>query len=119
MANSHLVDGLARLARATGDSELRRLAGEALMKTVRLMFHEGDSSRPNSFEHYDPITGQPALYRGYDDYMHSWIVDLILRHACGIVPGTQRLDPFPIDAKVEFDGILDGNGETFGGETKS
>ena len=27
MANSHLVDGLARLARATGDESLRRLAG--------------------------------------------------------------------------------------------
>jgi hypothetical protein len=119
MANSHLVDGLARLARATGDSDLRRLAAEALMKSVRLMFHEGDPNRPNSFEHYDPITGQAALYRGYDDYMHSWVVDLILRHACGIVPGTRQIDPLPIDAEVEFDGILVGNGGTFGGGTKS
>ena len=27
------------------------------MKAVRLMFHDGDPARPNSFEHYDPETG--------------------------------------------------------------
>ena len=64
MANSHLVDGLARLARATGDPELRRLAGEALMKAVRLMFHDGDPARPNSFEHYDPDDGRCRALSG-------------------------------------------------------
>lgn len=93
MANCHLVDGLARLARATGAPDLRRLAGEALLKTVHLMFHDGDPNRPNSFEHYDPIHGTPALYRGYDDYMHSWIADLILRHAAGLTPGSNERDP--------------------------
>jgi len=93
MANSHLVDGLARLARATRDADLRRLAGEALIKTVRLMFHDGDPTRPNSFEHYDPMTGRPALYRGYDDYMHSWVADLILRHGAGLTPGSNERDP--------------------------
>ncbi len=103
MANAHLVDGLSRLARATGDEDLRCLAGEALMKAVRLMFHDGDPARPNSFEHYDPQTGRAALYRGYDDYMHSWIVDLILRHACGIVPGSNERDPLPLGVDVAVD----------------
>lgn len=103
MANYHFVDGLARLARTTGDSELRRLAGEGLMKAVRLMFHDGDPKRPNSFEHYDPLTGQAALYRGYDDTMHSWIVDLILRHACGVAPGFAERDPLSLGIEADVD----------------
>jgi hypothetical protein len=71
------------------------------MKAITLMFHDGDPARPNSYEHYDPITGTPSLYRGYDDYMHSWIVDLILRHAVGVQPGRDAIDPLPL----EFDWI--------------
>jgi hypothetical protein len=96
MANSHLVDALANVAR-TLDPTLRQKAGEGLMKAIKLMFHNGDPLRPNSYEHYDPITGVPALYRGYDDYMHSWIVDLILRHAVGVIPGQDEVDPLPLD----------------------
>lgn len=97
MVNSHLVDAAAHSAR-TADPTLRELAGSALMKTIRLLFHEGDPGRPCCYEHYNPETGVPALYRGYDDYMHSWIVDLIFRHAVG-VPTTPEsyleLDPLP------------------------
>jgi hypothetical protein len=106
MANSHLVDALAHASRSLEDrpfsqadranSPWRARAGEALLKAIRLMFHEGDPRRPNSYEHYDPITGVPALYRGYDDYMHSWIVDLILRHAVGVIPGEDKVDPLPL-----------------------
>lgn len=73
------------------------MAGESLMKVVRLMFRRGDSGLPNSYEHYDPVTGMPALYRGYDDYMHSWLVDLILRHAVGVQPGSDQLNPLPLE----------------------
>ena len=66
------------------------------MKAITLMFHNGDPARPNSYEHYDPFTGTPSLYRGYDDYMHSWIVDLIMRHAVGVQPGTDEVDPLPL-----------------------
>lgn len=78
------------------EGELRVKAGEALMKAITLMFHDGDPTRPNSYEHYDPITGTPSLYRGYDDYMHSWIVDLIMRHAVGVIPGEDHIDPLPL-----------------------
>lgn len=107
MANSHLVDALAHVSRTLEDrlfnqadranSPWRARAGEALQKAIRLLFHEGDPRRPNSYEHYDPITGVPALYRGYDDYMHSWIVDLILRHAVGVIPGEDKVDPLPLN----------------------
>ncbi len=117
MVNSHLVDAIANVARnlklptqvqnqdSVGSKEpetdfeipnLRVKAGEALMKAITLMFHEDDPARPNSYEHYDPITGTPSLYRGYDDYMHSWIVDLILRHAVGVIPGEDHIDPLPL-----------------------
>ncbi|OJU65151.1 MAG: hypothetical protein BGO01_06635 [Armatimonadetes bacterium 55-13] len=106
MANSHLVDAAAQWARVlTRDREemtenqsmaARIRAGKALMKTISLMFHGDDPNRPNSYEHYDPESGVPSLYRGYDDYMHSWIVDLILRHAVGINPGSETLDPLPL-----------------------
>jgi hypothetical protein len=78
---------------------LREEAGKALMKAVRLLFHDNDPTRPNSYEHYDPIAGTPALYLGYDDYMHSWVVDLILRHAVGVQPGSDQRDPLPTDVK--------------------
>jgi hypothetical protein len=97
MTNSHLVDALAHSARVTADPELRQKAAQALMMTVRLLFHDNDPGRPCSYEHYNPVTGVPALYRGYDDYMHSWVVDLILRHAVGVQPGVETVDPLPLD----------------------
>ena len=96
MINSHLVDAIANVARISNGGDLRVKAGEALIKAITLMFHDGDPSRPNSYEHYDPITGTPSLYRGYDDYMHSWIIDLILRHAVGVIPGADQIDPLPL-----------------------
>ncbi|HVL39084.1 MAG TPA: hypothetical protein VM328_06805 [Fimbriimonadaceae bacterium] len=102
MVNSHLVDVLAHTARVSpAGHELRAKAGEALLKTIDLLFHDGDFARPCCYEHYNPFDGTPALYRGYDDYMHSWIVDLILRHAVGVQPGTDDVDPLPL-GRVEW-----------------
>lgn len=97
MANSHLVEALTAAARRTGSPALRSAAGSALRKAVRLMFHDGDPSRPSAFEHYNPETGVAALYRGYDDYMHSWVVDLVFRHAVGVTPGSSLVDPLCAD----------------------
>lgn len=110
MASCHVVEALASVSRALmhysllteGPNVDERLAiragvGKTLMKTVRLMFHNDDPFRPNSYEHYDPITGMPSLYRGYDDYMHSYIVDLILRYAVGITDSNREVSPFPLD----------------------
>lgn len=103
MTNSHLVDALARAARL--DPDLRPAAAEGLRKAVRLLFHEGDAGRPNCYEHYNPLTGVPALYRGYDDYMHSWVVDLILRYAVGVDPLSEQLDPLPLGAEIWCEGV--------------
>jgi len=105
MANSHLVAGMAEVARVNEYdpketdhwlNEWRTIAANALTKTIRLMFHHGDPLKPNSYEHYDPVTGVPSLYRGYDDYMHSWVVDLILQYVVGVQPGKDTVDPLPL-----------------------
>ena len=61
------------------------------------MFLNGDPTKPNCYEHYNPFTGDPSLYRGIDDYQHSWIVDLIIKYVAGVRPEYDRLiiDPFP------------------------
>lgn len=95
MANSHILDQLGAASRR--HPEYRKLAADSLMGCIRMMFHEADPGRPNSYEHYDPSTGVPALYRGYDDYMHSWIVDLIMRYVVGYDPDTRTFDPLAIE----------------------
>jgi len=113
MTNSHLVDAVANASR-TLDGSLREKAGEALLKALRLLFHEGDPKRPCVYEHFNPETGTPALYRGYDDYMHSWVVDLILRHAVGVQPRVGEapgLDPLPLGIDLECRAIPSSKGE--------
>lgn len=97
MTNSHLVDALARAAIEL-DPELRGAAAELMSKFVRMMFHDGDPARPNCYEHYNPETGRPSLYRGFDDYQHSWVNDLIVRYVAGFRPlegASFVVDPFP------------------------
>ncbi|MCG8447994.1 MAG: hypothetical protein MI725_00245 [Pirellulales bacterium] len=94
MINSHIIEGLVRQWRyrditssATTDAAKYRcgvLAGRHLMRFVRMMFHDGDLSRPNCFEHYNPYTGQACEYRGIDDYQHSCVVDLVVRAVMGV-----------------------------------
>ncbi len=123
MANSHLVDALANVARQLAP-DLRPKAAEGLQKAVEMLFHDGDPARPCCYEHFNPRTGTPALYRGYDDYMHSWVADLILRHAVGVLPdgamagegatelpGGWALDPLPVGAEIECSGIPHPEGE--------
>ena len=101
MASSHVADGLARVARQISSRAIPE-AREFLNRYIRMLFFEGDVKRPNCFEHYNPRTGKPSLYRGIDDYQHSWIVDLIIRHAAGVQPepgprGGVVIDPLPFD----------------------
>ena len=85
MTSSHVAEALARTARWL-DPSLRPQAAELIRRFIRTMFFDGDAARPNCFEHYNPFTGQPCLYRGIDDYQHSWVVDLIIKHVAGVQP---------------------------------
>ncbi len=96
MTNSHIIEALARASRL-GAPTLRKHAGDLIKRFVRMMFHEGDLRRPNCFEHYNPFTGQASVYRGIDDYQHSWVADLILQYVAGVRPHPAgvTIDPFP------------------------
>jgi Mannosylglycerate hydrolase MGH1-like glycoside hydrolase domain len=93
MANSHVAEALA-LQATTLAPHLRGRAADFIMNIVRMMFFDGDPDRPNSFEHYSPMTGRPCDWRGLDDYQHSWINDLIIRWIVGFRPDA---DGFIID----------------------
>ena len=97
MTNSHIAEGLSHSAIRFNDKFLRKKAAEFIASFIKMMFFGGDPARPNSFEHYNPLTGHPSIYRGIDDYQHSWIVDLIIKYVCGIRPGNTYItvDPFP------------------------
>jgi hypothetical protein len=97
MTNSHLIDALARVARAHRPGWSSRLTG-FLRRFLRMMSFDGAGKRPNCFEHYHPLSGRGSVYRGIDDYQHSWVNDLLVRHLIGILPRGEAgitVDPFP------------------------
>jgi len=96
MTNSHVVEALAQAARAHAP-HLRAATATLVQRFVRAMFHDGDLRRANCFEHYNPFTGHASVYRGIDDYQHSWVNDLILQYVMGIRPHDDGItvDPFP------------------------
>ncbi len=98
MTNSHVAEAIAAVALGPVPA-LRSHLAEFVTKYVRMLFWDGDASRPNSFEHYHPVTGRPSAYRGIDDYQHSWIVDLIVQYVIGLRPageGRCVVDPMPV-----------------------
>ena len=105
MTNSHVAEALA--VSSALDPSLRPVAAEFIQRFVRMMFFDDDPGRPNSFEHYNPETGHPSRYRGFDDYMHSWIVDLIIKYVGGIQPQADSVvvDPFPFESNFALEGV--------------
>jgi len=98
MTNSHVMEALGRWGDAA-HPRLRAAAGSFLPRFVRMMFHDGDLDRPNCFEHYNPFTGAASVYRGIDDYQHSWVADLIIQYACGVRVRDDAIviDPIPME----------------------
>ena len=83
MTTSHVIEGLLRCWRG-GSARAGTLAADMLGRFARMMFTDGDPSRPNCFEHYNPHTGRACHFRGIDDYQHSWILDLLARGFAGL-----------------------------------
>jgi hypothetical protein len=108
MTNSHVLEGLLRQWRA-GRREVGRYAAHLLTRTVRMLFHDGDPARPNCYEHYHPLTGRASVYRGIDDYQHSWVLDLLIRGVAGLDCDGRglALDPLPIEVEwASLDGLV-------------
>lgn len=85
MTNSHLADALGRVVRELRPDWAPKL-GRLLSQFARMMTVDGQADRPNCYEHYHPVNGRGSLYRGIDDYQHSWINDLIVSHLIGVLP---------------------------------
>ena len=99
MTNCHMVEALAHVAIQI-DESFKFNVVELMTRFVHMMFMKDDVRFPNCFEHYNPFTGKPSLFRGVNDYQHSWVVDLILKYVAGIQPqqdGTLVIDPFPFE----------------------
>ncbi len=97
MTNSHVAEALCR-ASLDLDPTLQPRAVEFLNKFIGMLFLEGDPNRPSSYEYYNPITGQAPYFRGTEEYMHSWIVDLIIKYVAGVQPedgGRVQIRPLP------------------------
>jgi hypothetical protein len=101
MTNSHVAEAICQAALRYEDDALRRRGAAFITQFVRTLFDDGAPDRPNCFEHYNPLTGQAARYRGINDYQHSWVVDLLVKYAAGIRlhDDTVTVDPFPFDVE--------------------
>jgi hypothetical protein len=99
--NAEVVDALAAVARASAP-HLREQAATLMRRFVRMMFHDGDLQRVNSYQHYNPLTGHASVFRGADDVQHAWLIDLIVRHVAGISGGDTGLTVDPLPFGLEY-----------------
>ena len=95
MTTSHVIEGLLRCWRG-GSARAGMLAADMLNRFARMMFTDGDPSRPNCFEHYNPHTGRACHFRGIDDYQHSWILDLLARGFAGLHVDASGIEVRPL-----------------------
>lgn len=96
MTNSHVAEALVGAARL--DPTLRGVAAEFISRFVRMFFLQQQLNYPTSYEHYNPTTGIPCIYRGIEDYQHSWVIDLLIKYVAGLQPQDGSLvmiDPLP------------------------
>ncbi len=98
MTNSHIAEALANAA-LTLDAKLEPYAVTFLTRFIQMMFVDRDLDRPTSYEYYNPITGQAPFFRATDDYMHSYVIDLIIRYVVGLQP---QLDGSLIIEPLQF-----------------
>jgi hypothetical protein len=85
MTNAHIADVLGQAA-LNLDPQLEPYAATFLTRFIYMLFVDRDLARPTSYEYYNPLTGQAPFFRGTEDYMHSYIIDLLLRYVVGLRP---------------------------------
>lgn len=105
MTNSHIAEAIVGASRL--NSGYRHKAVTFIQSFIKTLFFDGDVTRPNAFEHYNPDTGKASVYRGIDDYQHSWVVDLIIKYVTGVQPHAQHVIIDPLPFKLEFFSLTD------------
>ncbi|TDC48789.1 hypothetical protein E1212_20085 [Jiangella ureilytica] len=95
--NGVVIDGVGATSRRFGhryDAEFGRL----LRSYALLHFQQRDGRTPYLVEHYDSETGEPISDEV--DYLHSYVIDLVVRYVAGLEPGTDgstvTVDPLDI-----------------------
>ncbi len=91
-ATCHVIEGFADTAKRM-DRSLLPQAAELFLRAAANHLQP----RPDFYERYDPFSGKP-LSR-FRDYMHSWWIDLFIRHVAGLMPqedGSLVIDPLPL-----------------------
>lgn len=99
IANCHVAEALVN-AGNRADPSLISKAVELMTKFIHMRFSKDDVRFPHSYEHYNPMTGQPSLYRGLDAVQDSWMVDLMMKYVAGVLPqgnGQLVIDPLPFE----------------------
>lgn len=107
LVNSHLIDALARVARAYAP-HLRPHVAHLVSRTIRMFFDGADPVRIGSHEYYDPLEGRSSAHRWASDSTHSWVIDAIVQYVAGIRPheGGLTVDPMPFGLElVEVSGV--------------
>ena len=105
--NSHLIDALARAARAYAP-HLRTHVAHLVRRTVHMFFEGADPVRVGSYEYYDPLEGRASVHRDTSDVTRSWIIDAIVQYVAGVRPHESGLtiDPMPLGMElIELSGV--------------
>jgi len=99
--NSTIAEGLCLTALRL-DEKLKPYAVEFIKKFIKMLFLDGDINRPTSYEWYNPFTGNPPYFRRVDDYMHCWIIDLIIKYVAGLHVEDDKLVVDPFDFGLNY-----------------
>jgi hypothetical protein len=108
LVNSHVIDALARAARAYAP-HLRAHLTHLVRRTIHMFFDGADPVRSGSYEYYDPVEGRASVHRPASDSTHSWVIDAIVRYVAGVRPhdGGLTIDPMPFGMElVELSGAV-------------
>lgn len=107
LVNSHLIDALARAARAYAP-HLRPHVAHLVNRTIRMFFEGADPVRIGAHEYYDPLEGRASVHRPAGDCTHSWVIDAIMQYIAGVRPHDSGLtiDPWPFGMElVDVSGV--------------
>jgi hypothetical protein len=74
--------------------------GKYLRKYALQHFRDEDITRPYLVEHYDAETGEPISDE--PDYNHSYFIDLIVSHVCGVGVNEDGVVFDPVDVGLEW-----------------
>jgi hypothetical protein len=92
--NSIALDAVGRTSRTYGHG-FDGLFADLLHSYCLLHFQQHDGRTPYLVEHYDSRTGEPLSDE--PDYLHSYLIDLIVRYVAGLTAAPDRIVVEPLD----------------------